>query len=78
MSTRSKGIFDTFPTNQKHKSLDPPNKDKGVISKSNTLSLDSLPTTSNSPSSSNNLTISDTMEYNIVEDMEKVKANISL
>jgi len=77
VSTRSKGPVDTTPSNQNQNSPASPNKYKGIVKKSSTPSSDYVPTTKSS-SSSKTLIFSDNMEYNTVEDMKMVKANISL
>ena len=74
VSTRSKSSSDSTVSNQKQKSL--PTKEKTVARKSKTVQIDSIPPNPNTTSKT--LIVSNTMEYNIVEDMKNIKENISL
>jgi len=62
-------------TNQKQK-IATPVKEKTVSKKSKTSQTDPIPL--DPPNASKTLVISNTVEYNIVEDMKKMRANISL
>ena len=74
VSTRIKSSSDSIVSNQKQKFL--PTKEKTVVRKSKNIQTDSIPPDPNTTSKT--LIVSDTMEYNIVEDMKKTKTNISL
>lgn len=78
IGTRSKGTIDPIQLIQKHKPSTSTAKDKVAVKKSTSTSPQEIPSSSNSPSSTRTLVVSDTIEYNIVEDMKKIKANISL
>jgi len=78
INSRSKGPIDTTSSSKNQKYPTPSTKEKGTIKKTSSQSFDYAPTTSKSPSSSKTLIISYNIEYNIVEEMKKIKANISL
>ena len=76
INTRIKNSTDLPQSLQKQKSSSYIAKDK-VINKKN-YSPQSNPTSATLPSASKTLVVSDTIEYNIVEDMNNIKTNISL
>lgn len=75
VTTRSKNSPDMSTTIQKQKTTTPL-KEKTISKKSKTTQTNSIPL--DPPTASKTLVILDTIEYNIVEDMKKTRANISL
>ena len=53
-------------------------KDKTVSKKSTSKATHTNPPTSNVPPTSKRMVVSDTIEYNVVKDMKKTRANISI
>ena len=78
VSMRSKGLVDTPIVNQNQKSLTPPAKEKSIVKNTSTPPSSFDRTTYKPSSSCKTLIVSDTIEYNILEDMKKVKDNIFL
>lgn len=74
VSSRSKSSYDSTVSNQKQKSL--PTKEKTTVRKSKSIKTDPIPLDPNIASKT--LIVSDTVEYNIIEDMKNTKENISL
>jgi len=78
VNTRSKGIIEPNQSNQKRKNSNTITKEKILMKKAPISSPQTKPSSSNPPSSSKNLVVLDSMDYNIIEDMKKTQANISL
>ena len=79
VSTRSKSQTEPVQTVPKKKTTIPSTKDKSPVKKTSPLPTQNQPSSSNLPTStSKTLVVSDPMDYNIVEDMKKIKAKISL
>ena len=78
VTTRSKGPTEVSQPSQKKKKSMPSSKDKSINKKSSSKVSQPSPPSTNSSSTSKTLVVSDTTENNIVEYMNKVKANISL
>ena len=77
--TRSK-ITSELPqaTSKKRSASATTAKEKVPPKKSPVVVPQNQPTTSSAPSTSKTLVVSDSMEYNIVDDMKKTKANITM
>jgi len=73
VSTRSKGLADSTQSTQNQKPSTSATKDKVVGKKSSPKSPQPTSSSSNPPSSSKTLVVVNTMEYNIVEDMNKAR-----
>jgi len=79
VSTRSKSTPEPVQTVPKKKIATPSTKDKPTVKKTSPLPTKNQPFSSNPlTSTAKTLVVSEPMEYNIVEDMKKIKANISL
>ena len=78
VSTRSKSAVEPIQTSPKKKNSTPITKDKTLVKKNSPLPTQNQPSSCNSPSTSKTLVVSDSMDYNIIEDMKKTRANISL
>lgn len=78
VSTRSKGIAEPVQHTSKKKNISSATKDKVPTRKSTMVPTRNQSTSTDPPSSSKTLVVSDSMDYNIIEDMKKTKANISL
>ena len=79
VSTRSKSTTEPIQTAPKKKITTPSTKDKSPAKKASPLPTQNQPSFFNPPTSTTKtLVVSDPMEYNIVEDMKNIKANISL
>ena len=77
VSTRSKGPVNPIQPIKIQKPSTSTTKNK-VVKKSTSTSPQVIPFSSNSPSSPRTLVVSDTIGYNIVEDMKKIEENISI
>ena len=77
VNTRSKNAAELVQTNPKKKNWSPVSKDKAPMKKTSVVPTQNQPSSSNPPSSSKTLVVSDSMDYNIVEDMKKNHANIN-
>jgi len=79
VTTRSRGTPDPVQTTSKKRSAGVTSaKEKTPINKSPPTAPQSQPSTSNIPSTSKTLVVSDSMDYNIVDDMKKIKENITM
>ena len=77
VSTSSKNTSEATQPNQKQK-YSMPTKDKTVSKKSTTKAMQTNPTNSDVPPTRKAMVVFDTNEYNVVEDMKKVRAKISI
>jgi len=77
VSTRSKGPADSTQSTQRKNPPTSTTKDKVANTKSSPKSLQTTSSSSNPPSSYKTLVVSDTMEYNMVEDMKKERKYLS-
>jgi len=71
VNTRSKSIVEPNQANQKKKNSNPVTKEKFPTNKALVTSPHNQPSSSNPPSSSKTLVVSDSIDYNIMEDMKK-------
>jgi hypothetical protein len=79
VTTRSKSTSEPAQATSKKRSAGATTtKEKVPPKKSPVVVPQNQPSTSNSPSTSKTLVVSDSMEYNIVDDMKKTKANITM
>lgn len=78
VNTRSKNVAEPVQTNSKKKNSSPVAKDKAPMKKNLVVPTQNQLSSSNPPSSSKMLVVYDSMDYNIMEDMKKARANISL
>jgi len=78
VNTRSKITAEPIQTTQKKKNTSLAAKDKASMKKTLVLPTQKQPSSSNPPSSFKTLVVSHSMDYNIIEDMMKTRANISL
>jgi len=75
VATRNKNL-DLPQTNPKQKASMPPPRDKTIGNKSSPKSTQTTPSQLDSSSSAKTIIVSNEMEYNIVDDMKKTRANI--
>lgn len=73
VNTRSKSIVEPNQSNQKKKNSNPITKEKSPAKKTPVASTNNQPSSSNRPSSSKIIVVSNSMDYNIVEDMKKTR-----
>jgi len=79
VTTRSKSTSEPIQATSKKRSVGAATTKEKVPPKKSPASVpQNQPSTSNSPSTSKTLVVSDSMEYNIVDDMKKTKANITM
>ena len=78
VSTRSKNQLDPPQTTPKQKSASSATRDKVATKKTTTKATQSSPIQSEQTTPSKTLIVSDEMEYNIMDDMKKTRANITL
>lgn len=78
INTRRKNVAEPIQTNLKKKNSSPVTKYKAPMKKTLVVPIQNQPSSSNPLSSSKTLVVSDSMVYNIVEDIKKTQANISL
>jgi len=85
VTTRSRSTPDPMQTTSKRRSTGAATAKENTLAKksppttkSPTIVPQSQPSTSNIPSTSKTLVVSDSMDYNIVDDMKKTKANITM
>jgi len=77
ITTRSKNPVELIETNSKKKASMPPPRDKETCKKSSPKSTQTTPTQLNSSPQPKILIVSVEMEYNIIDDMKKNRANIT-
>ena len=79
VSTKSKSTFEPVQaTSKKRNAGAATTKEKVPTKKSPAVVPQNQPSTSSTPSTSKTLVVSDSMDYNIVNDMKKTKANITM
>jgi len=78
VSTRSRNQLEPPQPSSKQKSASSVSKDKVASKKSSPKATQTSPVQSDSSTPAKTLIVSDEMEYNIVEDMKKTRANITL
>ena len=78
VNTRSRNQLDPPQTTPKPKSASSATKDKVATKKTTSKVTQTSPVQIDSPTPSKMLIVSDEMEYNIIEDMKKTRANITL
>jgi len=78
VSTRSKNQLDPPQTTPKQKGASPAAKDKVATKKTTTKVTQSSPVQPDQTPPSRTLIVSDEMDYNIIDDMKKTRANITL
>lgn len=78
VSTRSKNQLDPPQTTPKQKGASPASKEKVATKKMTAKATQSSPVQPNQTPPSRKLIVSDEMEYNIIDDMKKTRANITL
>jgi len=79
VTTRSKGTLEPLQaTSKKRNAGSTTTKEKVPVKKATTIPSQNQPSSSNLPSTSKTLVVSDSMDYNIIEDMKKTKANITM
>jgi len=79
VTTRSRSVPDPIQTTSKKRSAGATTtKEKTPMKKSPATVPQNQPSASNIPSTSKTLVVSDSMDYNIVDDMKKTKANITM
>ena len=79
VTTRSKGAREPIQTSSKKRSAGTTTTKEKVPTKKSTTTLpQNQPSSSNIPSTSKTLVVSDSMDYNIIDDMKKTKANITM
>lgn len=77
VSTRSRNELDPPQSTPKPKSASSTLKDKVAAKKTTSKATQTSPIQAGSPTTSKTLIVSDEMEYNIIEDMKKTRANIT-
>ena len=79
VTTRSKGTPEPVQkTSKKRNAGCTTTKEKIPTKKASAIPSQNQPSSSNLPSTSKTLVVSDSMDYNIIEDMKKTKANITM
>ena len=79
VTTRSKSTSEPIQATSKKRSAGAATTKEKIPPKKSPASIpQNQPSTSNSPSTSKTLLVSDSMDYNIVDDMKKTKANITM
>jgi len=78
VSTRSKNQLDPPQTTPKQKGASPTVKEKFATKKTTAKATQSSPVQSDQTPPSRTLIVSDEMDYNIIDDMKKTRANITL
>ena len=76
VNTRSKNLAEPIQTSPKKKNSSSVTKDKAPMKKNSVMPTENQPSSSNPPSSSKKLVVSNSIDYNIVEDMKKNRAII--
>jgi len=77
VSTQSRNQLDPPQSTPNPKSASSTPKDKVVVKKTTSKPTQTSPVQTDSPTPSKTLIVSDGMEYNIIEDMKKTRANIT-
>lgn len=79
VTTRSKGTHEPPQATSKKRNVgSTTTKEKVPVNKATTISSQNQPSSSNLPSTSKTLVVSDSMDYNIIKDMKKTKENITM
>ena len=79
VTTRSKGTPEPVQANPKKRSAGTNTvKEKVPVRKPTATVSNNQPSSSTTPSSSKTLVVTDSMDYNIIDDMKKTKANITM
>lgn len=78
VSTKSKGVIEPVQPTQKKKIMCPTTKDKVPTKKFTAVPTQNQPSSSNPPSSSKTLVVVESIDYNIIKDMKKTRANICI
>jgi len=78
ITTRSKGTPEPIQITQKKRNTGTTTKEKFPTKKSTAIPSQNQSSASNPPSKSKTLVVTDSMDYNIIEDMKKTKENITM